>query len=120
MSKFGNDLGLLLQPTVSTALPVISCANFVLVVLALATTINIYCKMLMLAKAVQALNLLPPSSANAPTEAPMLEFLNTTLLICFVVILIILLVIHCFRKAQHRCDQPKKMTPHTKISCILW
>ena len=91
-----------------------------LVVLALATTINIYCKMLMLAKAVQALNLLPPSSANAPTEPPVFEFLNTTLFICFVVILIILLVIHCFRKAQHRCDQTKKMTPHTKISVVFF
>ena len=120
MSKLSNDLGILLQPTVSTALPVISCVNFVLVVLALATTINIYCKMLMLAKAVHALNLLPPSSANAPTEPPVLEFSNTTLFIFFVVILTILLVVHCLRKAQQRCDLTRKMTPHTKISVVFF
>ena len=48
-SKFSTDLGLLMQPEVSTVLPVISCINFVLVLIALATSVNFYCKMLVFA-----------------------------------------------------------------------
>ena len=117
-SKFSTDLGLLMQPEVSTVLPVISCINFVLVLIALATSVNFYCKMLVFARSAHALNILPTPEPTGSSNFNPFELFDTTQMFLSLLVLTLVFVLLCCRK-RHHCDMARK-APHTKITVVFF
>ena len=115
-SKLRDDLGLLLEPRISTALPVMSCVNFVIVLIRLAVTTNIYCKMLVLARSIHALELLATTTTSIPPEPPHNYYFTSSPLL---LIIAILLLCYLFIKYQRHSNELKRL-PHTKITVVFF
>ena len=80
ISRFSDDLGILSKPGMSTSVSIVTCLNFILVVIALAFTTSIYCRMMLLVRSASALNFVYASTT--PTySTPMLQVDNTYLFI---------------------------------------
>lgn len=67
VSKLQSDLGILSQPGVNTGVSILSCLTCIIAILALAMSLNVYCKMLILAKVAKAYEL-PPLRTEEPRE----------------------------------------------------
>ena len=50
ISRFSDDLGILSKPGMSTSVSIVTCLNFILVVIALAFITSIYCRMMLLVR----------------------------------------------------------------------
>ena len=118
LSKFSTDLGFIMQPGISTGLPVMACVNFVLVLIALAMSVNIYCKMLVLARGAHALNLLTSPATTVSTSFEPFQSSHIILVTVSLMIKTLALVVLCQRKSHH-CDIAKKV-PHTKITVVFF
>ena len=87
VSKLQNNLGLLSQPIIGTGMSILSCLTCIIAVLALAMSLNVYCKMLVLANVVK-----PYELPAAMTEEPR-EYLTSTILQEYVTVLISILIL---------------------------
>ena len=122
VSKLESDLGILSKPEIGTGISIVSCLTCVISVLALIMSINVYCKMLVLAHVATAIDWTP----NV-TEEPK-EILVTSVFHEYMS-LMILLIIFCavitfaalFLRFWARSTQLfTQKFPHTSISLILF
>ena len=87
VSKLQNNLGLLSQPIIGTGMSILSCLTCIIAVLALAMSLNVYCKMLVLANVTKAYEL-----PTAMTEEQR-EYITPSILQEYVTVLISILIL---------------------------
>ena len=122
VSKLQSDLGILSQPEVNTGISILSCLTCIIAVLALAMSLNVYCKMLVLARVAKAYELPPlevEESKDSVMTYVMQEYMMVmiSLVIMCAVIVMVCLLYHFWKKSSQLFTQ---IIPHTVVSIVLF
>ena len=117
ISRFSDDLRILSKQGMNTSVSIVTCLNFILVVIALAFTTSIYCRIMLLDRSASVLDF-GYASTTPIDSTPMLPVDNTYLFIFISFAVFVISFIYARYHFQNEYDHKK--IPHTKVSVVLF